>query len=120
MLVGRQARAKRQDIQLAVETAMVSSQHIRNFTTAHPPAQAMSKLAATSRPFAPPVHALVLPTQIPTDLLLTFRDLDEVLLVCIALDPLSHLVAEGLPKNDGQVPEHMNLIPAIDGLEQVR
>lgn len=48
--------------------------------------KALSQLAASSRPFTPPVHALVLPTQIPTDLLLTFRDLDEVLVVRILPD----------------------------------
>src|SRR5205807_1726242 len=40
------------------------------------PQDVSSRLAAR-RPFAPPIHTLVLPSKIPLDLRLHFRDLDE-------------------------------------------
>jgi hypothetical protein len=38
-------------------------------------------LNAASRPFEPPIHVLILPSKIPLDLRLHFRDLDEERLV---------------------------------------
>ncbi|KAJ8468524.1 hypothetical protein ONZ51_g9590 [Trametes cubensis] len=81
VLVGSEARGRRLEIRLALSIA-----------------GALAQKASSERPFTPPVHVLVFPTQIPTDLLLTFRELDE-----------SEL-------NGGDIPEHMNLIPAGDAL----
>lgn len=44
--------------------------------------QKMSKKLAPSRPFPPTLHVLVLPSQLPLDLRLNFRNLDEEFLVC--------------------------------------
>ncbi|KAH7924624.1 hypothetical protein BV22DRAFT_1034934 [Leucogyrophana mollusca] len=60
VLVGKEARAQRQNIKLAVQTVME-----------------MSKRVAMSKPFTPTVHVLVFPTQLPLDLRLAFRDFDE-------------------------------------------
>ena len=37
---------------------------------------------AASRPFTPPIHVLILPSKIPLDLRLHFRDLYEEHVVC--------------------------------------
>jgi hypothetical protein len=37
----------------------------------------MAKKLATSKPFSPTVHVLVIPTQLPLDMQHAFRDLDE-------------------------------------------
>ncbi|KAH9895002.1 hypothetical protein C8Q73DRAFT_482882 [Cubamyces lactineus] len=81
VLVGSGARGRRLDIRLALSIA-----------------EALAQKASSERPFTPPVHALVFPTQIPNDLLLTFREFEE-----------SEL-------NGGNIPEHMNLIPAGEAL----
>ncbi|KAF9230886.1 hypothetical protein BU15DRAFT_91029 [Melanogaster broomeanus] len=60
VLVGKDARAKRPDITLAIHTAM-----------------AMTSLLAGSKPFLPTVHVLIVPTQLPLDMRHAFRDLDE-------------------------------------------
>ncbi|KAG6333692.1 hypothetical protein ID866_5399 [Astraeus odoratus] len=65
VLVGKHARGKRNDITLAVNTVIT-----------------MSKLLATSKPFSPTVHVLIIPTQLPLDMRLAFRNLDELALVC--------------------------------------
>ncbi|KII92264.1 hypothetical protein PLICRDRAFT_50680 [Plicaturopsis crispa FD-325 SS-3] len=85
VLVGINARGKRQNIKLAISIAMAMSLHL-----------------APSRPFAPAVHALILPSQLPLDLRLTFRDLDE----------------ESI--NNGNIPEHMNLLPWNESLEHLQ
>ncbi|KAI0743870.1 hypothetical protein C8Q80DRAFT_1107264 [Daedaleopsis nitida] len=79
VLIGSEARGRRVEIRLALTVA-----------------EALARKASSTRPFTPPVHALVFPTQIPTDLLLTFRELDEYDL------------------NAGDIPDHMNLIHAND------
>ncbi|KAI0365644.1 hypothetical protein BV20DRAFT_953838 [Pilatotrama ljubarskyi] len=79
VLVGSEARGQRLDIRLALFIA-----------------DALARKASSTRPFTPTVHALIFPSQIPTDLLLTFRELEE-----------SEL-------NGGDIPDHMNLIPAGD------
>jgi hypothetical protein len=43
--------------------------------------QDLSSQLAASRPFTPPIHTLVLPSKIPLDLRLHFRDLDEQFVV---------------------------------------
>ncbi|KAI1796359.1 hypothetical protein LXA43DRAFT_1157380 [Ganoderma leucocontextum] len=77
VVIGNEARCRRLDIRLALAVADV-----------------FAKNASPTRPFTPTIHALVFPTQIPADLLLTFRELHE-----------SDL-------NAGDIPDHMNLIPA--------
>ncbi|KAI0645465.1 hypothetical protein C8Q79DRAFT_1001065 [Trametes meyenii] len=85
VLVGSEARGRRLDIRLALSIA-----------------NALAQKASTARPFKPTVHALVFPTQIPTDLLLTFRELHE-----------SEL-------NGGDIPDHMNLIPAGEAITNLQ
>ncbi|RDX50089.1 hypothetical protein OH76DRAFT_481347 [Lentinus brumalis] len=79
VIIGSEARGRRLDIKLAVSVA-----------------HALAAKASPTLPFTPTVHALIFPTQIPIDLLLTFRELDESAL------------------NSGDIPDHMNLIPASD------
>ncbi|KAJ3532677.1 hypothetical protein NM688_g7390 [Phlebia brevispora] len=85
VLVGPEARGRRKDIRLALDVASKMS----------------TKLAPT-RPYAPTVHVLVLPSRLPIDLRLAFRDMDE-----------SYL-------NQGSVPEHMNLLAAKDAFEHLQ
>jgi len=85
VLVGKHARGKRQDIRLAVSLAMQLSDRI-----------------ARSRPYAPTIHVLILPTQLPLDFRLHFRDVNEASL------------------NDNDVPDHMNIISCKDALGHLR
>ncbi|KAI0769641.1 hypothetical protein BD413DRAFT_477512 [Trametes elegans] len=85
VLVGSEARGRRLEIRLALSVA-----------------EALAKKASSVRPFRPTVHALVFPTQIPTDLLLTFREL------------------EASELNGGEIPDHMNLIPAGDAVSDLK
>ncbi|KIJ67651.1 hypothetical protein HYDPIDRAFT_84915 [Hydnomerulius pinastri MD-312] len=85
VLVGKDARAKRSDITLAINTAM-----------------AMTKFVAASRPFSPTVHVLVIPTQLPLDMRLAFRNLDESTL------------------NGGFIPDHMNILSTTEAIEHLR
>ncbi|KAI6121449.1 hypothetical protein F5141DRAFT_998403, partial [Pisolithus sp. B1] len=85
VLVGKRARGKRADITLAVDTAMT-----------------MSKLVAESRPFLPTVHVLTLPTQLPLDMRLAFRNLDELAL------------------NDGLIPDYMNILSVKEAVEHLQ
>ncbi|KAG9221008.1 hypothetical protein CCMSSC00406_0002392 [Pleurotus cornucopiae] len=84
VLVGRKARGRRRDIRLAVSTA-----------------NDLSALCAKGRPFVPPVHALVLPTQLPCDLLLSLRGVEESWL------------------NEDAVPDHMNIVPYDNAIEDL-
>ncbi|CAK5281754.1 unnamed protein product [Mycena citricolor] len=59
ILVSRDARAKRQDIRLALSVASDAAKNV-----------------AADRPYAPTIHVLVLPSQLPLDLRVQFRDLD--------------------------------------------
>lgn len=48
----------------------------------------MAPLVATSKPFSPTVHVLILPTRLPLDMRHAFRDLDETALVSLVeVDP---------------------------------
>ncbi|CDO74347.1 hypothetical protein BN946_scf184645.g3 [Trametes cinnabarina] len=82
VLVGSEARGQRSNIRLALSVA-----------------EALAQRASSERPFKPTVHVLVFPTQIPADLRLTFRELEEE----------SEL-------NGGKTPDHMNLIPASNAV----
>ncbi|KAI0051805.1 hypothetical protein FA95DRAFT_1675587 [Auriscalpium vulgare] len=84
VLVGRDARGLRRDIRLATLTASHMAQHF-----------------SAGRPFAPPVHFLILPSQIPSDLRLHFRDLHE--------DTLNELTT----------PDHMNLLTSAEGSDHL-
>ncbi|KAI0029659.1 hypothetical protein K488DRAFT_55918, partial [Vararia minispora EC-137] len=81
VLVGKDARGKRADIRLAVTAA-----------------QTLSARLASSRPFALPVHVVVLPSRIPVELRFHLRGFDDDFL------------------NDGDTPDHMNLISLDDAL----
>ncbi|KAF9222682.1 hypothetical protein BS17DRAFT_707889 [Gyrodon lividus] len=85
VLVGKDARAKRPDITLAITTAM-----------------AMTDLLATSKPFLPTVHVLIIPTRLPLDMRHAFRDLDESTL------------------NGGFIPDHMNILSTTEAIEHLR
>ncbi|EIN11515.1 hypothetical protein PUNSTDRAFT_83145 [Punctularia strigosozonata HHB-11173 SS5] len=84
VLVGTEARGDRHNIRTALSLAL-----------------AMSGGVASVRPFTPPVHVVVFPSQVPADLRLAVRDLDEVQL------------------NDGGVPDHMNILPAVEALNHL-
>lgn len=85
VLVGKNARSKRSDISLAIQTVM-----------------AMAKRVAISKPFSPTVHVLVLPTQLPLDMRLAFRDLDESQV------------------NGGFIPDYMNVLSTTEAIEHLR
>ncbi|THV02373.1 hypothetical protein K435DRAFT_351754 [Dendrothele bispora CBS 962.96] len=85
VLVGRKARGNRDDIRLALSVATQYAAHV-----------------ASRRPFKPPVHVVVLPSQLPSDLRLHFRELDEITL------------------NDNDVPDHMNLMSTEEALDHLR
>ncbi|KAG8894466.1 hypothetical protein FRB99_001247 [Tulasnella sp. 403] len=85
VIVGADARGYRKDIRLAISVA-----------------QQLAALQAAKRPFTPPVHVLILPSQVPMDLRVGHvRFLDEELL------------------NSGDIPNHMNLIPLSEAFEQL-
>jgi len=75
VVVGSQARAQRQNIRLALHVA-----------------SELVKRVAVQKPYAPSIHVVVLPSQVPLDLKLHFRELDESLV------------------NLKDVPDHMNLL----------
>ncbi|KAJ7251553.1 hypothetical protein B0H12DRAFT_1234182 [Mycena haematopus] len=75
VLIPSGARGKRRDIRLALSTAMDAADRL-----------------ASARPFTPTVHTLILPSQIPIDLRIQFRDLEEVFF------------------NNADIPEHMNIL----------
>ncbi|GLB37538.1 hypothetical protein LshimejAT787_0405890 [Lyophyllum shimeji] len=75
VIVGSDARAHRDDIGLALDVA-----------------SGMSAQVSSARPYPPTIHAIVLPSQLPRDLQLAFRDLDE------------------FSVNKGDIPDHMNIL----------
>ncbi|KAF9066151.1 hypothetical protein BDP27DRAFT_1331038 [Rhodocollybia butyracea] len=85
ILVGSEARAQRQNIRTALHCA-----------------SALAKRVCQQRPHDPPIHVVVLPSQMPLDLKMHFRELDESL--------LNHQV----------VPEHMNLISLKDAHDHLQ
>ncbi|KAJ7446184.1 hypothetical protein B0H11DRAFT_2085464 [Mycena galericulata] len=76
VLVPSGARGKRRDISLALSVARDAAVRL-----------------ASARPYTPTVHALILPSQIPVDLRVQFRDLEEVFL------------------DAANIPDHMNVLP---------
>ncbi|CAL1707916.1 unnamed protein product [Somion occarium] len=85
ILIGSQARGKRSHIRLALSLA-----------------NGLSDTTSLSKPFRPPVHVLIFPSQLPTDLRLALRGLDEVSL------------------NGSLVPDHMNLVDADKALAHLQ
>ncbi|EKM54575.1 uncharacterized protein PHACADRAFT_258517 [Phanerochaete carnosa HHB-10118-sp] len=85
VLVGSEARGKRKDIRLA-----------------HKVATDLSAVISSSRPFCPTVHAIILPSQLPADLRLAFRELNEADL------------------NHGSIPDHMNILSSTEAFEHLR
>ncbi|KAK0212784.1 hypothetical protein DFS33DRAFT_1377248 [Desarmillaria ectypa] len=85
VLVGQDARTQRHNIRLAISVA-----------------QSLAQLVADDRPYQPTVHVLILPSQIPLDLHLHFRDLDEARF------------------NENNIPDHMNLLSVDEALEHLQ
>ncbi|KAF9474543.1 hypothetical protein BDN70DRAFT_815514 [Pholiota conissans] len=81
VFVGKDARSARRRIRFALDIA-----------------SKISKEVAPSRPYAPTVHALALPSRIPLDLRLGIRDFDEAWL------------------NNGDIPDHMNLLSCAEAV----
>lgn len=78
-------------------------------------------MSASSRPFTPTVHVLVLPSRLPLDLCLNLRELDdaeEVSMHMVSANPPSYSV--NLNQNNGEVPDHMNLLSSAQAQSHVR
>lgn len=88
VLVGPEARGQRKEIRLALDAATVrTSCSLQKSICKQHSFQKMANKLAPTLPYAPTVHALVLPSQLPIDLRLAFRDLDESYLVrCLVFD----------------------------------
>jgi hypothetical protein len=92
--VGKDARSDRRAIRFALDIATVklySHMFTLSLTFLLFLFQKVSKEVASSRPYAPTIHALALPSQIPLDLRLGIRDLDEAWLVSIRSDEVLFL-----------------------------
>ncbi|KAJ7783303.1 hypothetical protein B0H16DRAFT_1658611 [Mycena metata] len=79
VLVPSRARGKRRDIRLALSVCQDAATRL-----------------ATVRPYTPTVHAVILPSQLPVDLRIQFRGLEEFFL------------------SETDVPEHMNVLASRD------
>lgn len=84
VVIGDEARGKRKEIRQGIAVATD-----------------LAKLVASKRPFDPTVHVLVLPSQLPLDLKLTFRGLDDTTL------------------GGDSVPDHMNLLSSQEALRHL-
>ncbi|KDR75771.1 hypothetical protein GALMADRAFT_226417 [Galerina marginata CBS 339.88] len=84
VLVGKGARGNRRDIRFALDLV-----------------KKMSNKVSSSRPYVPTVHVLILPSQIPLDLEMGIRDLDEAW------------------SNDGEIPDHMNLLHYSEAVDHL-
>jgi hypothetical protein len=84
----------------------------------------MSALVAKDRtfPLQPPVHVVILPTQLPVDLRTGHcRHINEAEMVCCWYSswfPSRTQLMHGT-QNEGSVPDHMNVIPSDVALELV-
>lgn len=81
VLVPSGARGKRRDINLALSVAMVCLVLISGSCSDQHLFQDAATRIASARPYTPTVHALILPSQLPLDLRVQFRDLEEAFLV---------------------------------------
>jgi hypothetical protein len=77
VLVGAKARGSRQDIRLALSSAKVHKVLLYFWHSPLKCSQDLSLRNTVDRPFMPPVHVLILPSKLPSDFRLHFRDLDE-------------------------------------------
>ncbi|TCD60969.1 hypothetical protein EIP91_009250 [Steccherinum ochraceum] len=84
VLVGQDARGSRKRIRLALSAALDLAKHTKKL-----------------KPFSPPAHVLVFPSQVPQDLRLTFRDLDV------------------FDSEQSPYPDHMNLVSTSEALEHL-
>jgi len=123
ILVGQRARGKRRDISLAISVAQVLSPLYMSVLSVlfliATVLQQLSSRVASSRPFSPTIHALILPSRLPLDLRLQFRGLDEARLVGF----FSHFIMycyEPCFQNNEVIPDHMNILSSVEGLEHVR
>lgn len=80
-VVGRHARGNRRSVALALKLAKVHTLSVQSCRDADEGKQEFSRRVAMDLPFAPPVHVLVLPSQLPLDLRIALRGLDETRLV---------------------------------------
>ena len=84
VLVCEHAQGNWQAIRIALDTAMVNESIftlVYQIISLNIYLQKLSKEVAPLRPYTPTVHVLILPSQIPVDLLLSIRDFDEAWLV---------------------------------------
>ncbi|KAF8070560.1 hypothetical protein FPV67DRAFT_1027864 [Lyophyllum atratum] len=84
VMVGSSARAHRQDIELALHVA-----------------SDLSSRVSVARPYPPTIHTLIFPSQLPRDLRLALRDLDE------------------FSVNKGDIPDHMNILSSTEAYDHV-
>jgi hypothetical protein len=117
IVVGRDARSQKRDITFAISVASV---YFIYFLMPHvlKLGQELSTRIAPERPFTPTVHVLVLPTQLPQDLRINLRGLDEQLLVrsCTLLPSIS---IHKCSQNNGDTPDYMNILSDTDALNHV-
>src|ERR1700691_6107694 len=81
--------------------------------------QQLSSRVASSRPSTPTVHVLVLPSQLPLDLRLQLRGLDEALIVS-ALPDSGLRYHKRYSQNNQVIPDHMNILSSAESHEHVR
>ncbi|KAJ2916753.1 hypothetical protein MD484_g3671, partial [Candolleomyces efflorescens] len=84
VVVGSSARGRRHDIRLALDIASTYAQQV-----------------SSERPYTPNVHVVIIPSQLPLDLKLHVRDMDETIL------------------NSGNIPDHMNVVSFDEASEQL-
>jgi hypothetical protein len=123
--VGSAARGDRTGIKLALNTAKVGVFFPREDFQELTYSQRISELTSSTRPFPPTVHVLVLPSRLPLDLSLNLRELDDTEVVSPHKlhrhPPFIHLLTLSLQfQNDGEIPDHMNLLPAAQAENHVR
>lgn len=82
------------------------------------PAQDAADRLASARPYTPTVHALILPSQLPIDLRIQFRDLEEVFFVGRST-VYSGMPLTTIPQNDADGPDHMNILSSRGAQTQV-
>lgn len=117
-MVGREARGDRSSIKLALIIAKVRlpSPRISCILTR---LQRFAQISASSRPFTPTVHVLVLPSRLPLDLRLNLRELDDAELASNHMFSCSPS-SEAIDQNNNEIPDHMNLLSFDQAENHVR
>lgn len=83
--------------------------------------QSITAHVTHNRPFAPPVHVVILPSQLPLDLRVGhLQVMDESRFVSTNYHFFSRGANTQSFQNGGFVPEHMNVLGADEALSQVR